>query len=62
MQAFWVQGDEERAQGLPLGFLYTDLGNVVKLQVKFIDVIVSPTFEALRVEFRCWWKAAETHG
>jgi hypothetical protein len=52
MQEFWAQGDKERAQGLPLGFLMDRFTvNVAKSQVNFIDVIVSPTFEALRVEF-----------
>lgn len=52
MQEFWVQGDRERAQGLPLGFLMDRFTvNVAKSQVNFIDVIVSPTFETLRVEF-----------
>jgi hypothetical protein len=52
MTEFWAQGDKERQEGLTLGYMmdrYTV--NVAKSQIGFIDVIVAPTFEALRAEF-----------
>lgn len=49
---FWLQGDKERDLGLPLGYLMDrKTVNVAKSQIGFIDVIVFPTFEALKVQF-----------
>ena len=47
MQEFWAQGDQERTRGLDVSYMmdrYTL--NVAKSQVGFINVIVSPAFEA----------------
>lgn len=52
LEEFWGQGDRERAQGLPIGFMNDRFTmNTAKSQVGFIDVIVWPTFETLKVEF-----------
>ena len=52
LEEFWTQGDRERAQGLPIGYMNDRFTvNTSKSQVGFIDVIVSPTFEMLAIEF-----------
>ena len=52
MAEFWAQGDKERDEGLPISYMmdrYTV--NIAKTQIGFIDVIVWPTFDALKTEF-----------
>jgi len=48
MQEFWTQGDQERARGMDVSYMMDRYSlNVAKSQIGFIDVIVSPAFEAL---------------
>ena len=48
MQEFWAQGDQERVRGLDVSYMMDRYSlNVAKSQIGFIDVIVSPAFEAL---------------
>lgn len=49
---FWQQGDRESQLGLPISYLMDrKTTNIAKSQVGFIDVIVFPLFEALKVQF-----------
>ena len=49
---FWAQGDRERDEGIPVGYMMDRFTvNIAKSQIGFIDVIVSPTFESLKVQF-----------
>lgn len=49
---FWQQGDRERQLELQISYLMDrKTVNIAKSQIGFIDVIVLPTFEALKVQF-----------
>jgi len=49
MQEFWAQGDKERSRGLHVTYMMDrEATNVGKSQIGFIDVIVSPVFQAFK--------------
>jgi hypothetical protein len=48
MSEFFLQGDKEREQGLPISHLCDRLTVIIpKSQVSFIDLFIEPTFSAL---------------